>query len=148
VVVHLNDLTEESKQCLRTFELIWKEVKHPTPFSSRGKTFSKESPTSFSVYQIEQKDHHTFSILWNDGEIFDYRLSDLQRCCPCARCTDEMTGKRLVNARSIRDDLKAKRIVSVGRYALRIEFTFGCSLGIYGFDMLRKNECLPAGYTQ
>lgn len=149
VVDQLNDLAVESEQRLRTFELIWKEVKHPTPFPSMKRTFSKEkSWASLSIYQIEQKDSHTFSILWNDGEVIDYRLSDLQRCCPCARCTDEATGKRLVDGCSINDELKAKRIVNVGRYALRIEFMQGCSLGIYSFDMLRKNTCLPTGYTQ
>jgi DUF971 family protein len=90
------------------------------------------------VCQIWQKDNYTFSIEWNDGLIQDFRLCDLQRHCPCAHCTDEMTGKRLVDPRMISDDVRAVVIRSVGRYGLRIQFTSGCSMGIYSFDQLRK----------
>ncbi len=34
-------------------------------------------------------------------------------------------------ARQIDPEVKAKRITSVGRYALRIDFTSGCAAGIY-----------------
>ena len=90
------------------------------------------------VKEIRQRDNHTFTIAWSDGEVRDYRLSDLQKQCPCAKCVDEATGKRMVDEASIRDDVRAVRIASVGRYAMRIQFTSGCSTGIYGFDMLRK----------
>jgi DUF971 family protein len=89
------------------------------------------------VRQICQKDNYTFSIQWNDGLIQDFRLCDLQRNCPCAHCTDEMTGQRLVDPKTVSDDVKAIVIRSVGRYGLRIQFTSGCSTGIYSFDRLR-----------
>jgi len=41
------------------------------------------------------------------------------------------------NTSSANKDVKAYRITSVGRYALRIEYTFGCSAGIYDYDLLR-----------
>lgn len=87
--------------------------------------------------KIFQKDNVTFAIEWNDGVISDYRLSELQKRCPCANCVDERTGRRLVDEATIDEDVRAKRIVSVGRYALRIEYLSGCSTGIYSFDMLR-----------
>lgn len=89
------------------------------------------------VRKIAQKDNHTFTIEWSDGLISDYRLSDLQKRCPCASCNDENTGQRLIDEKSIKQDVKAKRMTSVGRYALRVEFTSGCSAGIYDFDLLR-----------
>ncbi|MBI2811421.1 MAG: DUF971 domain-containing protein [Candidatus Melainabacteria bacterium] len=66
---------------------------------------------------------------WTDGKIIDYRLSDVQRHCNCARCEKEKT---------VDEDVKALRIASVGTYALQIFFTKGCSKGIYPFSLLRK----------
>lgn len=94
--------------------------------------------TPLFVRQIWQKDNYTFSIQWNDELIQDFRLCDLQRNCPCAHCTDEMTGKSLIDPKTIPDHVKAIVIRSIGRYGLRIQFTSGCSTGIYSFDRLRK----------
>lgn len=90
------------------------------------------------VRRLFQRDNHTFTIEWSDGKAGDYRLSELQKRCPCAGCIDEITGKRLVDIRKINEDVRAVRIVSVGRYALRVQFSEGCSTGIYSFDMLRN----------
>lgn len=87
------------------------------------------------VKKIVQKDNHTFSIVWSDNTECSYRLSHLQAICPCAGCVDELTNRRI--AKSIQEDVKAVVIQSVGRYALRIRFTSGCSSGIYTFEMLR-----------
>lgn len=94
--------------------------------------------TLLFVRQIWQKDNYIFSVQWNDGVVQDFRLCDLQRNCPCAHCQDEMTGKRLVDPKTVSHDVKAIVIRSVGRYGLRIQFTSGCSTGIYSFDRLRK----------
>lgn len=93
---------------------------------------------SLFVSEIWQKNNHIFSIKWSDGVIQDFRLSDLQKNCPCAHCTDEMTGKRLLNPQTVSYDVRAVVIRSVGRYGLRIQFTSGCSTGIYSFDRLRN----------
>lgn len=87
---------------------------------------------------IEQKDNHTFSVCWSDGVTQHFRLSTLQKHCPCAACVDEATGKRLTKPEKIDAHLKAVSLKSVGRYALKITFTSGCSSGIYEFDYLRK----------
>lgn len=91
-----------------------------------------------AIQTIEQKDNYTFSIVWTDGKSADYRLSDLQAQCPCAQCVDENTGQRKVDPASIPINLTAKRLKNVGRYAIKIDFTEGCSLGIYSFDFLRE----------
>jgi len=90
------------------------------------------------VRKIWQKSNTEFSIEWSDGTVMDYRLSDLQKKCPCAACVDENSGKRLVNENSIKEDVRAIRILSVGRYALRVQFTSGCSNGIFDFKLLRN----------
>lgn len=90
------------------------------------------------IKQIEQKNNHVFSILWNDGQMQFFRLSDLQKICPCANCRDENTGKRLVDINTIPDNLKALSIRNVGHYAMKIYFTSGCSLGIFSYEMLKN----------
>lgn len=89
------------------------------------------------IFKIWQKDNYSFSIEWNDGQVETFRLSDLQRNCPCANCTDENTGKVMVDPKSVDDQVRAVAIRSVGRYGLRIQFTSGCSTGIFTFDRLR-----------
>lgn len=89
------------------------------------------------IQQLVQKNSKTFTIKWNDGKVVDYELSALQRLCPCAACVDENTGVRKVDPSSIPEGVEALAIDSVGRYALKIHFTSGCSHGIYSFDMLR-----------
>lgn len=89
------------------------------------------------IRKIWQKDNFTFSIVWNDGTAQDFRLCDLQRNCSCAHCTDELTGKRILEPQNIPQDVRAIAIRSVGRYGLRIQFTSGCSSGIYCFDQLK-----------
>jgi DUF971 family protein len=92
------------------------------------------------VKAINQTDNFTFTIQWTDGLEGIYRLNELQKNCPCAKCTDEITGKRL-NEGNVKTDVRALKLMNVGRYALRIQYTSGCSTGIYGFDMLYKMAC-------
>lgn len=91
-----------------------------------------------SIKSIRQKDNLTFVIVWNDGIEQDFRLSELQKNCPCANCVDENTGQRMVDVKSIKEDVRAISIRNVGRYALQIRFTAGCSTGLYSFEYLRQ----------
>jgi len=88
------------------------------------------------VSKIWQKDAHCFVIEWSDGKIFQYRLSDLQNHCPCAGCTDDVTGKAHASKKTVDADVQAVRVVNAGRYGLRVQFTSGCSMGIYSFESL------------
>lgn len=90
------------------------------------------------IHEIKQIDNHRFQMTWNDGSAQIFRLSDLQHLCPCAGCRDEQTGRPLGNHGSVKEDVRASFIRSVGRYAIQIQFASGCSNGIYSFDMLRQ----------
>ena len=94
-------------------------------------------PALLAIHAIKQLDNHTFQIDWNDGSVAKYRLSELQKNCPCANCVDETTGRRLKPAKSIDESVQAIKVQSVGRYALKIQFSSGCSTGIYSYQMLR-----------
>lgn len=97
---------------------------------------------NIQIKQIQQKDNHTFFIEWTDAITHIYHLSDLQKKCPCASCKDEVSGLRRSNAPFVDDHVRAKKIFSVGRYAIQIEFTSGCSHGIYSFDFLREYHAI------
>jgi DUF971 family protein len=83
----------------------------------------------YFIKELKQKNNHVFEITWNNGEQQEFRLSDLQKKCPCAACQE--------HSESVHEDVKAVRIVGI-RYALRIEFTSGCSAGIYSYDYLKS----------
>jgi len=73
-------------------------------------------------------------IEWNDGMQSRYPWGELQQQCPCQRCRH----KKQNASKELRPLVKVKNILSVGNYALRIEFEQGCSQGIYSFELLRK----------
>lgn len=124
-----NETTDESKEISENFLHLAKNViAHLKVMKNRV----------VEVDKILQKDKYSFTVLWTDGIKADFRLSDLQKRCPCAGCTDEVTGKSLIDASTIPEDLRASNIESVGRYALRIKFNTGCDKGLYSFDFMRK----------
>jgi len=90
------------------------------------------------VSKIYQVDRYTLGVDWTDGVSQRWRLSDLRRNCPCAACVDEWTRERTLEADAIPDDLVAKTVESVGRYALRISFADGHDSGIYTYQLLRE----------
>ena len=51
---------------------------------------------------------------------------------------DENTGKRVVDPATVDENVGAKSVTAVGRYAIKIQFTSGCSTGLYEFEMLRS----------
>jgi DUF971 family protein len=99
---------------------------------------------NISINDIKQIDNHHFQIVWNDGTTGLYRLSDLQKNCPCAGCVDEFTGQRIAPSQSVDENVRAINIQSVGRYALKIKFTSGCSTGIYSYQTLKSMEQVNA----
>jgi ATP-binding protein involved in chromosome partitioning len=54
---------------------------------------------------------------------------ELQRICPCIRCGGK--GKSST-------ETKALRIEKVGRFALKVQFSSGCSQGLYPYRLLRR----------
>jgi len=87
---------------------------------------------------LRKIDESTFLFVWNDGSEQELRMSDLQRSCSCANCVEEYSGKRLLNPGTIDENVQAHEIRMVGRYGLRVQFSSGCSTGIYSFNMIKK----------
>lgn len=107
-------------------------------FLNLAKAISRYELTTAAIKKIKQFDEYSITVEWSDGFERTFRVKDLQLNCPCAGCVDEVTGKRLVTEDSIDKDVTANKIMNVGRYALKVEFSSGCSTGIYSFDYIRN----------
>ncbi len=76
-------------------------------------------------------------IEWKDGRRSVFEPRSLRLLCPCARCVDEWTGKKLLEESKLPPDMRALAINLVGRYALQIRWSDGHDTGLYSFDYLR-----------
>ncbi|MDP2654150.1 MAG: P-loop NTPase [Candidatus Omnitrophota bacterium] len=87
-------------------------------------------------------DQSAISLRWADGtqDIFSNR--DVRLSCGCALCVNEMTGEKILNPESIRADIAALKIVTLGNYAIGIDWNDGHSSGIYPYKNLKS---LPQG---
>ncbi len=93
---------------------------------------------AFGVQEIWQIDERTFGIVWTDRVQQKFDVVELRKQCPCAVCVDEMTGKRKLDVGAVSDSVRPKKVESVGRYALKIDFNDNHTTGIYSFDSLRR----------
>ncbi|MBS0628109.1 MAG: DUF971 domain-containing protein [Verrucomicrobia bacterium] len=82
------------------------------------------------VKEIRQIDNQSFNIIWTDEKVSLFKLSFLQSKCPCSFC--------LKGFNNVEEGVRAFRIKSVGCFALQIDFTSGCSKGIFTFSFLRE----------
>lgn len=88
-----------------------------------------EKKSYVGVEKIAQKNSDIFFIKWTDGIYQEFSLKALQENCPCVRCQEKEKAPISL--------ISAYRIYSVGRYALQIDFTSGCSRGLYTYAYLR-----------
>lgn len=82
---------------------------------------------------------------FDDGTRAVFRLRDLRLACPCALCVDENSGERLLDPKTVPDDISVESIQSVGRYAVGILWSDGHQTGIYPYDLLKR---LTNGLTE
>jgi DUF971 family protein len=87
-------------------------------------------------------------IRWSDGHVSEYSPRYLRLRCRCAGCVDEYTGVRTLLPEHVPPDVYPLRIVYVGRYAIRFDWSDAHRTGIYSFEMLREicpcPECTAA----
>lgn len=90
------------------------------------------------VQTIEQQGDRILSITWLGGKTQIWDVVELRRKCPCASCIDEWTREPILKPESISENVRPKKIKSVGRYAIGMDFTDGHNTGIYTYDYLHK----------
>ena len=84
-----------------------------------------------------RRDPRTLSILWEDGHRDDFDVRDLRLACHCALCVEEMSGRKLLDPKTVRSDVSPRQIVSVGNYAIGFDWNDGHNSGIHSFNDLR-----------
>jgi ATP-binding protein involved in chromosome partitioning len=84
-----------------------------------------------------RRDPRTLSILWEDGHRDDFDIRDPRLSCHCALCVEEMSGRKLLDPKTIRSDVSPRQIVSIGNYAIKFDWSDGHNSGIYSFNDLR-----------
>jgi len=87
--------------------------------------------------EISQSGPRELLIRWRDGAESRFDVRELRLACACAQCVDEWTGAGKLDPGDVPDDVRPRRITSVGRYAIQIAWSDGHDTGIYPFDRLR-----------
>jgi DUF971 family protein len=80
--------------------------------------------------------------VWEDGgapgdeDLWTAR--ELRQRCTCANCQSEMTGERLLDPKSVPEDIHVTDMHIVGNYGVGIHFSDGHTTGIYRFSTLKR----------
>ena len=89
------------------------------------------------------------AIEWADGVTSRHPFVALRDACPCAACVEEMTGKKILDPKTIPADIHIRACDYVGNYAIRITWSDGHDSGIFSFGYLRdlheRGTGAPAG---
>ena len=88
--------------------------------------------------EIRRVDDREIRVTWSDSHLSVFPNKMLRDRCPCAGCVHELTGQRLLDPRSVPEDIRAEAIELVGRYAIRVRWSDGHGTGIYTFQRLRE----------
>lgn len=88
--------------------------------------------------EIRRVDDREIRVTWSDSHLSVFPNRMLRARCPCAGCVHELTGQRLLDPRSVPEDIRAEAIELVGRYAIRVRWSDGHGTGIYTFQRLRE----------
>lgn len=91
----------------------------------------KNSSLIIPKVDVRQMDPHRLIFKYNEEEPFILTLSEIQKMCPCARCQGAFEKKLDAQVSLLEFSL-------IGRYALRVQFTSGCSSGLYPFSLIKK----------
>jgi DUF971 family protein len=82
--------------------------------------------------------HQRLLVRWVDGVEGRLSLLELRAECMCARCVDEITGKRIVDVEGIDPQIAIREMQLVGNYALKIRWSDGHDTGLYTWGHLRR----------
>jgi len=77
-------------------------------------------------------------IVWRDGHESFYSGRALRIACPCAACVDEVTGRRILDDRSVPPGVVPRMVQGVGNYGVVFVWSDGHSTGIYPHRLLRR----------
>jgi len=80
------------------------------------------------------------TIRWDDDSETRYDARELRLDCGCARCVDEVSGKRIIDPNKVPWPLHCTHIEMVGNYGIRFSWSDGHDMGIYRLSTLRASR--------
>jgi ATP-binding protein involved in chromosome partitioning len=87
-------------------------------------------------YAINRRDDGIL-IEWDAaGHQAFFPARELRLACPCAACVDEMSGRALLDAATVPDEVRPLSLALAGAYGLRVQWSDGHATGIYTFERL------------
>jgi ATP-binding protein involved in chromosome partitioning len=78
--------------------------------------------------------------VWDEGDEDMWPARDLRIKCTCATCQSEATGERLLDPKTVPEDLSIADMHLVGNYGVGIHFSDGHSTGIFRFRDLKRTK--------
>ncbi|CAM2066535.1 Iron-sulfur cluster carrier protein [Sulfidibacter corallicola] len=115
--------------------LEWREM----DWLERSPEPPEDAPKSELPLQLMwQVSNDELGLMWSDGERRIIGVRNLRLACPCARCVDEVTGKKLLDPLTVPDDITLTKVEVVGRYGIAPHFSDGHHTGIFTFPYLRE----------
>ena len=88
------------------------------------------------VPQAIHRSGATIDITWGPDHVGVYPARELRLKCHCAVCREEMTGRPLLDPKSVSADIIAERVDLVGGYAIKVKWSDGHDTGMYPYDYL------------
>jgi len=85
-----------------------------------------------------KKTGNEITVRWDDGHASVYPIKYLRSECMCANCVSEVTGLRILDPRTVADDLTVLGAEHVGRYGVKFMFSDRHDDGIYTWERLRE----------
>ncbi|HEU0035728.1 MAG TPA: DUF971 domain-containing protein [Kofleriaceae bacterium] len=76
--------------------------------------------------------------VWDEGDEDVWGARELRIRCTCAHCQSEATGERLLDPKTVADELSVTDMNVVGNYGVNIQFSDGHTTGIYRFRELHR----------
>lgn len=78
--------------------------------------------------------------VWEDETEDTWGARELRIKCTCANCQSEATGERLLDPKTVPEDLTVANMHLVGNYGVGIHFSDGHSTGIFRFRELARKK--------
>jgi ATP-binding protein involved in chromosome partitioning len=87
-------------------------------------------------YAITRRDDGLLIEWEENGHQALYAARPLRLACGCAVCSEEMTGRPLLDPTTVPADVRPLSVELVGAYGLRVHWSDGHGTGIYTFENL------------
>lgn len=93
---------------------------------------------------LRQVDDDKLGVTWSDGHESVIPVRTIRLSCRCANCVEEMSGRPILDEKSVPADVRPVVINPVGRYALHISWSDGHTTGLTTYEHLRSLCPCPA----